>query len=343
MKVPAYESVFRAFSTTVFLDGPPGNNATLEATRVIAALAHGRSFTSIDGVAGPPRFEFFARSRDSLKMMGDSVAEGASVTFVARALAPAGTQLRLLRNGRPVAQTSGLELSYDTIAAIEPGELGAGFRVEAVAPHSPGMPPVPWILSNPIFVTPAVPGTEEATLVEPRATLDPSPAAGGAPSRPEAVGIDLRGCRSEKDSTSTSDVEVNEGGDRLTWSWRLAGASAPTWVALSCTMAAVESDAAAVTFYATSDLPIRVSVQVREEQGRHPVVQRWQRTVYVDASRRSYIVPVGSLEPVEKGGPARVPPGVRTLLFVVDGTHGLPGMKRVVGLESAALLRTTPK
>ena len=123
LKLPAYESVFRTFSTSVILDGPAGRRCRLETPGASSRRWNdGRSFTSIDGVAGPPRFEFFARTRDSLRRRwGSRCADGAAVTFVARAMAPAGTQLRLLRNGAPVAESSGLELSYETTVVARTG------------------------------------------------------------------------------------------------------------------------------------------------------------------------------------------------------------------------------
>jgi hypothetical protein len=338
LRLPSYETVFRSFSTTVLLDAQPRGDPVQDAGRVVQAIAAGRTYTSIDGVAAPARFEFFARTPDGVETMGQSVAGNQRVTLVARALAPPGTRIRLLRNGAQVAESSGLELVHETSTSLLEGERGAGFRVEVTAPGSPGTPAVPWIVSNPIFVghTHQV-GTvaSRGVVAQPSGGRTPGDRPADAAGAPVTAGIDLRACSSEKDPTSTSEVTVNDGGDHLSWTWRLAGGSGPAWVALACAVPPLDPGAA-VVFRARSDEPIRVSVQVRENPG-GAGLRRWGRTVYVDTEPRSFRTPLDSLEPIEKGGPAHVPPGLRTLLLVVDWTHGLPGMRRRVTVEAAAL------
>jgi hypothetical protein len=318
LPLPTYESSLRSFSTAVLLDAPLGADPAADAARVVRALGEGRSYTVIDGVAGPARFEFVARTRAGLRTMGESVPRDEPVTLVARALAPPGTTLRILRNGEEVAASSGLHLVHETSTSLRPGETGAGFRVEAVRPGGPGTPPVPWLVSNPIFVErPAPPGAREPARDE-----------------PASVGIDLRACRSERDPVSASEEDSDGSGDRVRWAWRLAGSSAPAWVALSCAVPPIPGADAAIAFRARADAPIRVSIQLREPAG-VPVPQRWQRTAYLDADWRQYRVALPSLAPVERGGPAQASAEARTLLFVVDWTHGLPGMRRTVEIERA--------
>ena len=330
LELPAYESIFRAFSTTVLLDEPLKGQPDADAARLLRAIAYGRTFTVLDGIASPGQFEFFARTGTGLETMGESVRDGEPVVFVARTAAPAGTRVRLLRNGVTVAESSGLDLEYSTTPRLTGDEQGIGYRVEVIVPGAPGTPPVPWIVSNPVFVTRA--------RGEVAATSDGAPiVSGGIPPGPvsePSVGFDLRACTVEKDSTSTAELSVPETGDRLRWTWRLAGGAGQAWVAVSCAVPPMPGAGSEVVFHAAADLPTRLSVQLREPTG-NAVVQRWQRTVRLEPGVQQYRLPVASFLPVEKNGPADVSPLARNVLFVVDRTHGTPGMRRTVQIERA--------
>ena len=140
--------------------------------------------------------------------MGDRLPAGTDVTFTVRTLAPAGAEIRLLRNGEAVATSTGLELTWRHRADLKPGERGAAFRVEVAWP--PGMASrVPWILTNPIFVEPAPP------VPRGEAGVDDRPGAGEPAWGREVAGIDLRSCAVEKDQVSSAAVTADESGDDL--------------------------------------------------------------------------------------------------------------------------------
>jgi hypothetical protein len=316
--IPSYESVFRAFSTHVWLDRGFEFRPADDASRLIEALRAGKSYTSIAGIARPARFEFFARTRRGVTTTGGEVPPGEVVTFVARGLAPAGTKWRLLRNGVQVAESSGLELVHEARTDLRSGERGVAFRIEAISGDEPNA--VPWIVSNPIFVS-----------------REPSPpASDSVPAAPTdaRLGIDLRGCMTEKDVLSTSTVEVDDAGDHLYWRWRLAADTSPAWVALACAIDHVPADRRTIEFSAAADEAMRLSVQLRDGGADG---HRWARTVYVDWERRTFRVPVEALEPVDKGTTAPAD-RFRSLLFVVDWVHGRPGMQRAVRLERASFV-----
>lgn len=321
LPLPSYESVFRSFATYVHLDHPFAGRPAEDAATLIAALGAGKSHTGITGMAGPVRFEFFARTPHGIRSMGSTLPRGGTVTFVARGIAPAGARWRLLRNGVSIAQSSGIGLAREARTDLQPGEGGASFRVEVIGSDRPDA--VPWIVSNPIFVesqagVPGVGETRPSTQTEPR------------------KGVDLRACASEKDALSTASIDVDPAGDDLRWSWRLSGETSPAWVALACAIDGVPAEAQAIAFTARSDEPMRLSVQLREATA-GSVEERWSRTVYVDSEPRTYVVPASSMTAVASGRPA--PSGnVRTLLFVVDWVHGRPGMQRTVRLERTAFV-----
>ena len=341
LALPTYESAFRSFTVNALLDAPLGGDPVQAATRLVGALGRGRTFTAIDGIAGPPRFEFFARTQDGLAGMGDSIPPGEPAVLVARVVAPAGAVLRLLRNGVQLAESSGPQLEFATTPVLFSGERGAGFRVEVVVPGSPGEPSVPWIVSNPIFVS-----LQPGSFGDPSDAPGPGggnssagPLAARAPAAGESgahVGIDLNACRVENGPTSMSALEIDASGDRLRWTWRLAEGREPSWVAISCAVPRLPGPDASIAFDARADAPIRVSLQMREAPSNR-VPQRWQRTFFVDDRPGRHRVALSSLEPVEKGGPASVPADARTVLFVIDGTHGLPGMRRIITISEATL------
>ena len=124
---------------------PAGRSRLQDADRLVQAMAAGRSYTSIDGVAAPARFEFFARTPTGVRDAGGVVAvEDQRVTFVARALGPRGTRIRLFAERR-VRWPSRPAWNWSTRFRLRcwNGERGAGYRVEATAPEVPARRPCP--------------------------------------------------------------------------------------------------------------------------------------------------------------------------------------------------------
>ena len=144
LHLPSYESVFRAFAIRAQLDRPLAGRAGADAMAVRAAIAAGHVYTAIDALATPPAFDFTARSGSFSARAGDDLALGGPVEVDARANDPAA-QVVLFENGRRVADGGG------TVHYRAP-ERAAVFRVEVDAPNASGRPPIPWILSNPIYV-----------------------------------------------------------------------------------------------------------------------------------------------------------------------------------------------
>ena len=122
---------FGAFSNRVVLERPLVKDAPADARAILAALRSGRVYSAIDALAAPALFEF----------------TGAGSSLVARTNAP-GAMLVLRRDGRIVAHHASPELTFDAT-----GQQGT-FRVEVSLPGAPGDPPVPWIVSNPIYLRP---------------------------------------------------------------------------------------------------------------------------------------------------------------------------------------------
>jgi hypothetical protein len=218
-----------------------------------------------------------------------------------------------MRNGTPIAESSGGALDW------EGAETGA-YRVEIRVDGAPGTPPVPWLVSNPIYRLP-LPST---------APIQASPA-----SPVLTMGSATWHIESSPDSSGEF---VQAAGGGVTMRYRLADdrRSSP-FAALAVDLPAVPGEVSDITLKARSAAPMRVSVQLRFA-GDHA---RWGRSVYVDSAERDVRVPVSSLRPMDPGGPAGRPSlaDAATLLFVVDLTNATPGARGSLTLTDVALSR----
>ena len=159
VRLPGYEASFRTFSNHVALDGPLSGEAGADAGRLIDAIRRGRVYSVIDALATPGSLAFSATSGDQTAQFGERITIGGDVLLHASASAPPGTTLVLLRDGQRVHEVTGGPL--ETNGGKDPGV----YRIEAYTANPPGGPPVPWIVSNPIYaglaVRPAVPSIPE--------------------------------------------------------------------------------------------------------------------------------------------------------------------------------------
>lgn len=323
LRVPGYAQVFRSFSTVAELDAPFEARALPDARRLIDAIARGRTYTVIDGYARRGRLSFSANHGNVTARMGDLLPPGVDATFRAHVSAPAGSEVRLLRNGVPVASTTGLELAVPIRTALRSGERGAAYRVEVMAP-SGGR--APWMLSNAIFVGDLAAARDRVTQGE----ADGS--GGGTDAENDDAGIDLRSCAVEKDATSRAERRVEASGDQLQLDYRLA--DAPTsWVALACEVPGEPMGGRTLNVTLDATRPMRLSVQLRGASSE----ARWSRSVYVDERSRRVRIPFDTFRPVASGVPDRLPAGPVALLLVIDRTHGVPGMNGLLRVQRARL------
>jgi hypothetical protein len=90
-----------------------------------------------------------------------------------------------------------------------------------------------------------------------------------------------------------------------------------------------------VTFTARAEKPMRISVQLRGGDG---VVDRWQRSVYLDTLDREHTVYFDDCLPVGTTHTERAPLAhIRNVMFVVDTTNSKPGTSARLWIKRAAL------
>jgi hypothetical protein len=301
--VPSYEATFRAFSTHVVLDKALEGNASADARALLAGIKAGHTFTAVDAIAAPAVLDFHA-SRGAVSIaMGDLALPGPA-SFTVAAAVPAGARTVLLRNGQTVAEADGGALRTDADPA-----RGA-YRIEVRLPGAPGNPPVPWLLSNPIY------------FLEPVA--EPAP-------RPRVESVPLPAGSSwhvEKDRGTTGSVVPSAA--EVAFFYHLRGPGRMSQFAAAVTDLPKGAGARdAITFTAASVRPARVSVQLRYGGG-----ERWARSVYLDSTPRDILLPVSSMLPADgQTGRAPAAASAAALLFVVDLTNALPGAANTIRIS----------
>jgi hypothetical protein len=319
--LPSYEQVFRTFSI-----GLPGltlsRDAAADARAVLAAIRAGHVFTAIDAFAGPARLSFTASGPGVHAQAGDRVDAGMPLSLHAVVAAPEqAPTLTLYRDGTAVATAMGARLDYQ--ADGTPGV----YRVEATLPvRRGGGPLAPWIVSNPIYVGPAVPFVAPAT---------PPELSSRALYRDGASPLAIE--RSDR-STGAIDVVKAVGGTQLSLRYALGGrlSDAP-FVAFS-TAAPEIAGYTGIRFMGRARQPMRVSVQLRAspEQGSG----RWRKSVYLDDTDRVVMLPFSQFRPAESRlAPAAPLESIASVMFVIDTLNTALGTNGEFWIDDLAFVR----
>lgn len=312
LQVPGYEPMFRTFSITA-TDVTFVRDARQDAIALLAAVRRGHVYSTIDALATPAAVSFQAARGDHTWTMGEFVPPGDNeIEFQVDSNAPPGSRITLLKDGKVEAEAAG-----SSLRRMVPGTR-AVYRVEIHLDGAPGSPPVPWVVTNPIYVR----DQDEA----PRGRGD---AAEQAPLYDDG---DARGWRVEKSERSKAELDVvrNLEGTELLLRWALGGTlSESPYAALA--MPATQTLAAydRLVFTARADRPMRMSVQFRVESG-----DRWRRSVYLDEKARQISVFLADVRPAGATTQARLPlNAVRDVLFVVDTVNARPGAAGQVWID----------
>lgn len=139
-----YEFLFRAINTHLLLPEPLAREVGQARRQVYEALRAGHCFVGNDLVAPSKGFSFTAASGTRQAIMGDTLVWQEPVTL--QVISPYPAKLRLLKDGRPVAETEGKHLTWQT---AQPGV----YRVEAYRRYWGWLRG--WVFTNPIYLRPA--------------------------------------------------------------------------------------------------------------------------------------------------------------------------------------------
>jgi hypothetical protein len=318
--IPSYEASFRTFSNRVILDAPLTGDPARDTAAVYSAIRQGRVFSTIDAVAGPGLVDF--------RLQGEAL--------VAHATRPQGADVSLLHDGE-VEASSKADVRYDASA-----KRGA-YRVEVRVPSAPGQPPIPWLVSNNLYVgapsasstvgtlSAGTPGTLSTGTPGIRSTATPAPSAPSAPPALSSTAAPFP-WRIEKDPASSAILRTT--GHSVELEYQLAdGPRNSQFVALATD---IRNDTiTGMRFGLQTDRPARVSVQVRTADGR-----RWGRSYYVDPAGSELVVPLMDLRPIgTTTGGSPDPKALTSVLLVVDLTNAVPGHSGRLTVLSSELVK----
>jgi hypothetical protein len=94
-----------------------------------------------------------------------------------------------------------------------------------------------------------------------------------------------------------------------------------------------------VAFTIRAEHPMRLSIQVRAEVPNAPP-ERWQRSIYIDASDSERSVAFDDMRPVGvTHTPRATAENIRAIMFIVDTTNSKPGASGRIWLKNVRLER----
>ena len=325
VNVPGYEATFRTFSNHVVLDAPLSGDAVADKAALLEALRRGRVYSVIDGLASPGGLSFTATSGSGQAIVGDELAIAGDVVVRASITAPPQTTIVLFKNGERVHEVT------DAVLEMNGGTDTAVYRVEAYVRDSPGGPPVPWIVSNPIYAGPARTPAPRVALQSPRSRI---------PARVGEAAVEMGSHDTSRLGDPPGDplARTVAGEPPLTWTFRLApGTAAGQFAAVRIPITGGLAAFDRVRFAVTSPKPVRAWVQLRAPVGN---TERWGSTFYADDQERVVDLPLRSFAPIGVTSSPQPPlDRVDSLLFVVDTLNFLPGSSGSMVLSAVAFVR----
>jgi hypothetical protein len=322
LPIPSYTASFRMMSVHVRTERAFTGDAAADGAMLVRALRAGHAYSAIDGVATPPAFEFSATNEHGTVFEGDELGEGGPVTLRVRTNAPPAFTT-IVHQGSRVLSGDHHEAEFTVQAPAAP-EV---YWVETIDPaHAP---PIAWLVSNPVYVR--GPDVLYQPPARPPATV----------SAPAFDGQSAKGWEVESDSQSLAALDPPAAGTGGTLRMRFGlGGGGETQPYAALVMSTPEGVASAdrVTFSVRAERPMRISVQLRADEGTTP--RRWERSIYVDTMDRERSVFFDELTPI--GATRTWRPDlhhVHAIMFVIETTNTRPGTSGQLWVSKASLQR----
>ena len=314
--IPSYEASFRTFSNRVILDAPLSGDAAAAARQVLDAIEHGRVFAVIDALASPGFVEFRDADTNRVHQIG-SVQSGVFSGSLNVSM-PAGAWVFDTNSDQDVDIPVNLTPGRTNPVPLFQLKRGAT-RFEVRLPDAPGTPPVPWLVTNPVYVLPApAPSVTRPADTEVR------------PLAPDAA------WHVEKDPGSNAAITTTGGEVTFTYTLR-PGDRASQFAAVVTDLASGSEPFERIRLSASAARPGRLSIQLRYPQKGGI---RWGTSAYVDSTPRDLLVAVDRMPPLDRqAGPAPDPSSAVALLIVVDLTNARPGDSNTIHLGSVRFAR----
>jgi hypothetical protein len=328
LRFPSYASLFALLQDHVLLDAPLTGQAAPDISALVSALRRGRSYVGLDGLAPAGGFFFTVEGRGNRWTMGESVPAGPGLTLRAGGRLPRGARVIVLRDGKPqVAAVGGAQIS-----SPDPGVYRVEVRVEGW--------PVPWIVSNPIYIFAGKTQEERAR----RAAWAPEP------SVPEEVAVldDFQGqtgFAAEFDPSSWVDPLLRDRGAgprgraaaRLSFRLGAPGPGRPhAWCALVERRSRDLSGRSGLVFSIRADGAYRIWVQVRDENpaSGEEGTESWFTSVRTSTEWRRVALPFSRFRSLGPASDGRLDlDAVRQIVFVLDEAAVKVGTKGTIWLD----------
>jgi len=301
VRVPSYEAVFKVSSIEVWLPVAPPRDAARAADAVVRAIEAGHVHSIVDGIAAPAVFAFTAQSGRLAAGEGDALPLTDPAFIQVRANIPPAGSIVLYRDGAQVHRVRSQALIYTS-------NVEGVYRAEAWT-SGENDTPLPWIVSNPIYVGRTPPSPPPVDHPQ-------------APEGPVLIPNGWTGWQVDRDARSAGDVERDE--DVVTLRYRLAAGPPSGQFAALSTPVRMPEGARGLSFVARSERPMRMLVQLRSGKG--ATEDRWLRSVYLEPEPHDVVVTFADM--VRAGERRdRMPSLSRfdTLLFVVDTLNSKTG------------------
>ncbi len=315
--VPSYDVSFRMFQNHAILEALFSKDAERDGASLLRAIREGRLFSTIDGFAQAGPFEFIGRSGSAIARTGEHLDLQGSASLEGRVAAPPDAAVLLLRDGMPVSMSNEPRFKVDV---VEPG----AYRVEV---RLAGKPPIPWLLSNPIYV-----GLRDRHAAELAPHLPPSASV--------VRGLNISGAEAEADPRSTSTWTPPVSSASAAWAFRLSdGPRAGQYAALRMPVSGLV-DVDRITLRVSADRPMRAWLQLRAPSAAVANGQRWGASFYVDSTERDVTLPFDELTPI--GVTSTAKPAldqVDSLLIVADTVNSQTGSGNTLRLAKVSLQR----
>jgi hypothetical protein len=328
LHLPAYEQVFRTASIGIPRLALAGD-AVADAGAIVTAIDEGNVFSAVDAIARPAAFGFTAVSGGIRVGVGGRLPVGQPVELSVSTNAPPGARIRLLKGGVAIAESVAGPDGAMLNQTSPPG--AAVYRVEVTVPGAPGTPPVPWILSNPIYVRPPEGALGGGTAIGRAAPAERSMQYADGPAGGWTVEQSAR-ARGALDVTPTVD------GTELAVRYALGGTREEGPFVAVTMPAGPLAGYDRLMFTARAARPMRLSVELRAPGG----VQgnRWSESIYLDEVPRDVTVFFDEMTPrLATSSPQPDLARVDRVLFVVDTVHAAPGTSGQLWLDDVALAR----
>lgn len=323
LPMPGYASAFRAISVHVVPAEPLTGDAATDARRVADGVRRGRVYTAVDAWASPPRFEFTAANSKGRAQSGGQIETAGTLTLSVRSNAPRGFRTSIWRDNERLAR----DATEPDVQLTVDGRTGV-YRATIHSPARPSGPP--WLTGNPIYLRDG--------RAEPARAIPTPPTA----RQPLFDGRTEAGWSTESDASSLAAIEAIQmvAGVELRLRYGLAGgARADQYASAAVETARGISPYDRVALTIRGERPMRLSVQARAEFADAPS-ERWQRSIYVDASDREHTIFFDDMRPTGSTRTPHPPPAdVRALLFVVETTNNKPGSSGRIWMRNVRLAR----